>query len=124
MDNVNLKVKLYLESDKGKFMGIGVLWLLEKVKTCGSLRSAASELGISYSKAFRMVQNLETELGVQVLQRKHGGMQRSGASLTKFGEDFIRLYDTFQRECKVLLDKPFFEFSRKLDSMLGTVERN
>lgn len=124
MDNVNLKVKLYLESDKGKFMGIGVLWLLEKVKVCGSLRSAASELGISYSKAFRMVQNLETELGVEVLERKRGGMQRSGASLTKFGEDFICLYDTFQRECKVLLDKPFYDFSNKLDSLLETAKKS
>lgn len=124
MDNVNLKVKLYLESDKGKFMGIGVLWLLEKVKACGSLRSAASELGISYSKAFRMVQNLETELGVEVLERKRGGMQRSGASLTKFGEDFICLYDTFQRECKVLLDKPFYDFSNKLDSLLETAKKS
>ncbi len=124
MDNVNLKVKLYLESDKGKFMGIGVLWLLEKVKACGSLRSAASELGISYSKAFRMVQNLETELGVEVLERKRGGMQRSGASLTRFGEDFICLYDTFQRECKVLLDKPFYDFSNKLDSLLETAKKS
>lgn len=124
MDNVNLKVKLYLESDKGKFMGIGVLWLLEKVKACGSLRSAAVELGISYSKAFRMVQNLETELGVEVLERKRGGMQRTGASLTRFGEDFICLYDTFQRECKVLLDKPFYDFSNKLDSMLETAKKS
>ncbi len=124
MDNVNLKVKLYLESDKGKFMGIGVLWLLEKVKACGSLRSAASELGISYSKAFRMVQNLETELGVEVLERKRGGMQRTGASLTRFGEDFICLYDTFQRECKVLLDKPFYDFSNKLDSLLETAKKS
>ncbi len=124
MDNVNLKVKLYLESDKGKFMGIGVLWLLEKVKACGSLRSAAAELGISYSKAFRMVQNLETELGVEVLERKRGGMQRTGASLTRFGEDFICLYDTFQRECKVLLDKPFYDFSNKLDSMLETAKKS
>jgi len=123
MDNVNLKVKLYLESDKGKFMGIGVLWLLEKVKSCGSLRSAAAELGISYSKAFRMVQNLETELGVEVLERKRGGMQRSGATLTRFGEDFICLYDTFQRECKVLLDKPFYDFGKKLDSMLETAKK-
>ncbi|MBO6000393.1 MAG: LysR family transcriptional regulator [Spirochaetales bacterium] len=121
---MNLKVKLYLESDKGKFMGIGVLWLLEKVKACGSLRSAAAELGISYSKAFRMVQNLETELGVEVLERKRGGMQRTGASLTRFGEDFICLYDTFQRECKVLLDKPFYDFSNKLDSMLETAKKS
>ena len=119
VDNVNLKVKLYLENSQGKFMGIGVLWLLQQVQACGSLRAAAAELGISYSKAFRMVENLETSLGVEVLERRHGGMNRSGASLTKFGESFIALYDDFQKQCKGLLDKPFSAFSEKLEKMLA-----
>ena len=118
MDNVNLKVKLYLEGNGDKFMGIGVLWLLEQVKSCGSLRSAAEEMGISYSKAFRMVRNLEAAIGVDVLERRRGGMERSGAKLTPFGEEFIVLYDSFQKECKNLLDKPFSEFSEKLDSLI------
>ena len=118
MDNVNLKVKLYLEGNGDKFMGIGVLWLLEKVKSCGSLRSAAEEMGISYSKAFRMVRNLESAIGVDVLERRRGGMERSGAKLTAFGEEFIVLYDSFQKECKNLLDKPFSAFSEKLDSLI------
>ncbi len=118
MDNVNLKVKLYLEGNGDKFMGIGVLWLLENVKSCGSLRSAAEEMGISYSKAFRMVRNLEAAIGVDVLERRRGGMERSGAKLTPFGEEFIVLYDSFQKECKNLLDKPFSEFSEKLDSLI------
>ncbi len=118
MDNVNLKVKIYLENSQGKFMGIGVLWLLEKVRTCGSLRAAAADLGISYSKAFRMIENLEASLGTDVLDRRRGGMNRTGASLTAFGEKFISLYDDFQRECKGLLDKPFTEFSEKLEDLL------
>ena len=32
MDKINLKVKLYLENEQDKFMGIGVLWLLQKVR--------------------------------------------------------------------------------------------
>ncbi len=119
MDKVNLKVKLYLENEQDKFMGIGVLWLLQGIRDCGSLRSAAAKLGISYSKAFRMVENLEASLGVEVLQRRRGGMQRSGASLTAFGEEFIKLYDEFQRECKGLMEKPFSEFSEKLDQMVA-----
>ncbi len=118
MDAMNLKVKLYLENENDKFMGIGVLWLLQKVKECRSLREAAAQMGISYSKAFRMVRNLETALGAEVLERRKGGSERSGASLTLFGEQFIVLYDEFQKECKGLLRAPFEEFSEKLNELL------
>ena len=61
---MEIKTKLYLVNGDGeKFMGIGVLWLLEHVGTSGSLRAAASALGISYSKAYAMVKNLEDQLG-------------------------------------------------------------
>lgn len=118
MDAMNLKVKLYLENGNDKFMGIGVLWLLQKVRECRSLREAAQEMGISYSKAFRMVKNLEEALGADVLARRRGGSERNGASLTPFGERFIVLYDEFQRECKELMKEPFSEFSAKLDELL------
>ena len=118
MDAMNLKVKLYLENENDKFMGIGVLWLLQKVKECRSLREAAAEMGISYSKAFRMVKNLELALGEDVLERRRGGSDRSGASLTPFGEEFIILYDEFQKKCKGLLKEPFSEFSDKLNELL------
>ena len=118
MEKMNLKVKLYLESSQEKFMGIGVLWLLQKVKECNSLRAAAGALGISYSKAFRMIENLEASLGVSVLSRKKGGVERSGASLTEFGEKFIVLYDVFQKECKSLLECPFADFEGKLSALI------
>jgi len=114
VDDMNLKVKIYLENSQGKFMGIGVLWLLRKIQECRSLRAAAAELGISYSKAFKMIENLEASLGRKVLERKKGGSDRSGASVTPFGEEFIELYDSFQARCKSLLEEPFRDFSQKL----------
>lgn len=114
MDDYSLKVKLYLEDSQEKFMGIGVLWLLQKVEECGSLRSAAINLGISYSKAFKMVENLESALGQSVLERKRGGSSRIGASLSPFGVQFVSLYDGFQKQCKQLLEEPFEDFMKNL----------
>ena len=119
MDNINLKVKLYLENDQEKFMGIGVLWLLQRIESCGSLRAAAADMGVSYSKAFRMIETLESTIGVTVLERRKGGMQRSGAKLTPFGKAFISLYDDFQKNCKVLLEKPFEKFSEELSALVA-----
>ncbi len=98
---MELKVKLYLVDEEGeKFMGIGVLWLLEKVAEHSSLRKGAMSLGISYTKALAMVQNLERELGIAVLNRQKGGAQRSGATLTPFAHAFITRYRSFEQEAK------------------------
>lgn len=115
--NMNLKVKLYLENDNEKFMGIGVLWLLQKVNETNSLRKAACELGISYSKAFNMIKNLEASLGNDVLERRRGGQKREGSVLTPFALEFAKLYDSFQSECKDLLDKPYKKFCASLEKI-------
>ena len=120
MEEISLKLKIYLEDSHDKFMGIGVLWLLRKMEENMSLRAAAGELGISYSKAFRMIENLENALGMKVLDRKKGGSSRGGASVTEFGRAFIALYDDFQRECKELI-RP--RYDRFCSDLRETIER-
>lgn len=116
---MELKSKLYLVDQGGnKFMGIGVLWLLENVQEHGSLRAACKAMGISYSKAFGMVSELEKNLGTAVLERRHGGAGREGAVLTKFGQDFVKEYDAFQKEAKQALEAPYATFQRKVDELL------
>lgn len=110
---MELKVKLYLEENGEKFMGIGVLWLLQKIEEKKSLRAAAKDLEISYTKAYNMITNLEKCLNQQILIRQKGGQSRSGAVLTDFAIDFMKKYDTFQAQCKDLLKEPFERF--KLD---------
>jgi molybdate transport system regulatory protein len=116
---MEIKSKVYVVNSRGeKFMGIGVLWLLTEVKQKGSLRSASKELGISYSKAYAMIKNLELELGVPVIERKKGGADHVGSSLTPFGEQFLVLYDSFQEKAKELLLSPFEHFSDKVEELI------
>lgn len=115
--DMRLKVKIYLENENDKFMGIGVLWLLQAIEQNSSLRAAAMSLDMSYSKAYAMITNLEKALGEQVVVRRKGGSQRGGVVLSDFGKDFVRLYDDFQRDCKKLLEKPFSEFEKKLGDL-------
>lgn len=99
-------------------MGIGVLWLLNKVDELNSLRAAAKSLDISYTKAYNMVTNLEKALNRQILIRQKGGQDRQGAQLTPFAREFLMLYDNFQKECKERTKQPFDAFKDRLQTLL------
>jgi molybdate transport system regulatory protein len=116
---MEVKTKLYLVDDEGeKFMGIGVLWLLQQVREQKSLRKAASELNLSYSKAFGMVKNLEKNLNLAVLDRKKGGANRDGATLTPFAEQFIEIYETFEQSVKEQVALPYNQFKEQLSQLI------
>ena len=116
---MELKTKIYLvDEEDDKFMGIGVLWLLQEVAGTQSLNKAAANLGISYTKAFNMVKNLEKALGKEVLLRKKGGSTREGATLTDFGSDFLALYDEFQQSAKKSMEAPYREFCDRLADLM------
>ena len=118
---MELKIKIYLEDKGEKFMGIGVLWLLQNLEKEKSLRAAAASMNISYSKAYNMVTGLEKALGCRVVERQRGGFERSGAFLTEFGKAFIKLYDGFQNECKKRLDEPFAAFREELAKLSSQI---
>lgn len=116
---MELSTKIYLLNDNGeKFMGIGVLWLLEAIEECSSLRQAAAKMGLSYSKAYTMLSNLEKELGKPIVDRHKGGHVREGVQLTPFAKEFISLYRSFQDEVKSssqILYEKFLQEYRKME---------
>jgi len=122
---MELKTKIYLvnENDE-KFMGIGVVWLLEQVNEKGSLRSAAAKLGISYSKAYTMISKLEKSLGKSVLVRRKGGSSRSGATLTDFGVVLLDKYKVFHSSIKEVTKAPYEEFSKDFNNILSSFDKN
>jgi len=113
---LKLKVRIYFEDDKNhSFMGVGVLWLLEGVENCGSIRQAAGEMNMSYTKAHQILKNLENALGRKVLQRHRGGNDRSGASLTEFGEKFLCEYKKFNMKIDELSRMEFERFIKEME---------
>ena len=112
---MELKVRLYLEDENaGKFMGEGPFEILTKTKELGSLNKASSALGISYTKSYNLIKKTEKVLGKDLLDRKKGGKDHSGATLTVFGEKFLLLYDEFQKESKSLVKATYHEFEKNL----------
>ena len=112
---MELKERFYLVDSEGeKFMGLGVLWLLEAIEAESSLRKAAASMGLSYSKAYMMIERLERNLDQQIVIRKHGGADRTGATLTPFAIEFIKLFKDFQMRMEAHAATEYEAFGKAL----------
>lgn len=115
---MELKVKIYLTDDEGvKFMGIGVIWLLEEIERAGSLRKAAMNLGISYTKSYAMLSRAEENLSFPLVERRRGGSSHEGAVLTEQAKEFIKLYRAFQSKAKERVAKEYEDFVASLSCL-------
>lgn len=116
---MELDTKLYLVDDAGKkFMGLGVLWLLENIGSEQSLRKASMKMNLSYSKAYNMLKTLEKEVGRPFVERRRGGVNREGVVLTPFARSYMALYREFQDKIKVKEREVFGEYKEKLTSLM------
>jgi molybdate transport system regulatory protein len=89
-----------LDDDRKPFMGIGLVWLLERIDQYHSISRAAREMHMSYPKAIRIIKSLESGLQKQIVIRRKGGNTRGGAVLTEFGREFIERYTRMQQQIK------------------------
>ena len=106
---MELKLRIYLLDSKGnKFMGLGVLSLLTNIEKEGSLLGASKAMHLSYTKAYRMLEKIESVLGCTLVERKKGGSSRDGSFLTPFAKEFIEKYKAFC-ECVNANVKPEYE---------------
>ena len=88
----NLTVRLYA---KEKCFGPGVAQLLHRVQRLHSLRAAAMDMDMAYSKAWKIVRQAETQLGFPLLHSVTGGKGGGGAELTDEALNMLLAYDRF-----------------------------
>jgi len=88
---MKLAYKIWLEY-RGRAFGDGPARLLDGVEQTGSLRKAASELGMSYNKAWRILHAAEQRLGFALLDRSVGGSLGGGSHLTPQAQDLMTRY--------------------------------
>ena len=93
---MKLRLKVSIVNARGEgFMGIGLVWLLRRIKEFKSIHRAAAEMELSYVKALRILNRLEKNLGRKVVIRTRGGAKRGGAEITPFADRYIEEYDRF-----------------------------
>jgi molybdate transport system regulatory protein len=101
---MKIAYKVWLHQD-GKAFGDGPYELLRRVEKTKSLHRAASQMGMSYSKAWRLIRTLEERLGFALLARKVGGQSGGGSNVTSQGKDLMKHYGRFRRDVKQAIER-------------------
>jgi molybdate transport system regulatory protein len=73
-------------------LGPGKIELLESIQKTGSLRQAAQALGMSYRRAWLLLDGLNHSFSEPVSTASIGGQGGGGVTLTPFGLEIIRCY--------------------------------
>ena len=93
--------KIYFYDDlKEKFFGEGPARLLSGVERTASLHKAAADMGMAYSKAFKIIKNAENVLGFPLLISRTGGKRGGGSALTEEGREWLRRYEEYRKSVK------------------------
>lgn len=90
-----------------KFMGPGCRDLLKLIRENGSVRLACEAMEMSYSKAWRILNTLEAEVGYAVVSRRPGGKKGGETTLTPQGEALLARYEAYEAECREAVEAIF-----------------
>jgi len=109
----SLTVRFRVDFGRNEAVGPGKVTLLEHIDECGSLSQAARELGMSYRRAWQLLESLNLTFRLPVATTSVGGKGGGGAALTPFGRDLIKTYRAFDAEIQTRANRHFKSFARQ-----------
>ncbi len=87
--HTHVRLSFYNDYEKDSLgFGTGMVRLLEIVERTGSIRQACQEMGMAYSKSWKILKKTEEEFGVSLLERDG----RRGSRLTEAARALLRDY--------------------------------
>lgn len=84
----------------GAYIGPGRADLLEKIDQTGSIAAAGKAMGMSYKRAWSLVQALNEGFGAPLVLSSRGGAGQGGASLTPRGREVLSRYRAMQEHTR------------------------
>ncbi len=88
-------------------LGPGKIELLETIDQTGSLRQAARALGMSYRRAWLLLDALNRSFSEPAAVASVGGQGGGGARLTAFGNELVRRYRAASKNIEALARAEF-----------------
>lgn len=101
---------LRIVSDDDRFLGPGRLELLERIHETGSISQAAKQMGMSYKKAWDMVNSMNQHTQKPVVSTQTGGEKGGGAVLTEEGKRLMAAFKKLQDEFQASLEEKMKAF--------------
>lgn len=85
-------------TSNGGRLGRGKVALLEAIEHTGSISAAARAIGMSYKRAWDLVDDANRMFGAPLVSGKTGGRGGGGAALTDRGREVIACYRRFEAQ--------------------------
>ena len=99
-----IKSRIWIEADGEILLGEGRVNLLKAIDKMGSLSKAAKSIGMSYKKAWSLIDAVNKRAEKPVTTSSIGGKGGGGAELTSYGKSLVETFETINKKCWKFLD--------------------
>lgn len=89
-DSISIKIRLHTEDAVA--LGPGKADLLEAISNHGSISAAGRAMGMSYKRAWDLVNTMNISFAKPLVTTAKGGARGGGAEVTPFGQTILSAY--------------------------------
>ena len=100
-----IRFRCWLDIDGEKFFGPGRAELLQLIGETGSISKAAKSMGMSYKKAWAMVDEMNLKSNKPLVVAQKGGTKGGGTELTDAGRKLVEVYLKLTSRINILIEK-------------------
>ena len=93
-------------------MGPGKAELIERIAETGSISAAARAMGMSYRRAWQLVEALNKDFHKPVVLTAIGGQRGGGARVTPFGAEILALFRKMEDKASAAIAGELRRFRR------------
>jgi molybdate transport system regulatory protein len=108
------RLTLRVDLGSGRALGPGKIRLLEAIANTGSISQAGRALGMSYRRAWLLVDDMNNCFRDPVIAAQPGGAHGGGATLTRFGEQLVERYRAIEADAQVATRKHLHDLESAL----------
>jgi molybdate transport system regulatory protein len=105
MKKKELRIRCWIDIDGVRFFGPGRAELLTLIDESGSIVKAAKAMGMSYKKAWDMVDEMNTHGKKPLVIARKGGDKGGGTELTDTGRKMIARYNKLMDKLNNVIEK-------------------
>ena len=98
-------IRFRIDFNSSHSVGPGKIELLEHIRETGSLSQAGREIGMSYRRAWLLLDSLNSGFREPVVATSVGGKAGGGAQLTELGEALVSAYRSLEADCNAMAAK-------------------
>ena len=101
----HIRARFWITGKNSGYIGIGRIELLEKIEEHGSMSQAAKSMGMSYKKAWKLIEELNAMYDQPLIVKAQGGKSGGGSVLTPKGKQLIKEFRVIEQQLVLFLQQ-------------------